>query len=261
MPRKNRPTSPATPNREEIRAAAAAGAQAAKERRSRKLITLGVATAAIATLVFTVSFILSSAPDRATPSAGPTADGTPDVTTDTWTLQVGQENAPVRVDVYQDYMCPYCGRFDAANGQDLERLIEEGTVRVEIHPMSFHDDASNGSRYSTRAANAVVTIAQADPARVWAFNEALYRNQPSEGTSGLSDADLAALAVEVGVDQTVADTFSQLTNADWVAQGTQADFDSGIQGTPTVLINGQVFEGDLYSTGPLTAAITAAANG
>ena len=85
MPKKNRSTSPATPNREEIRAAAAA--QAAKERRSRKLITLGVATAAIATLVFTVSFILSSAPDRATPSAGPTADGTPDVTRFAETLE------------------------------------------------------------------------------------------------------------------------------------------------------------------------------
>jgi protein-disulfide isomerase len=35
-------------------------------------------------------------------------------------------------------------------------------------------------------------------------------------------------------------------------------FDTGISSTPTVKINGEVFKGDLYTTGPLTQAVTAA---
>ena len=40
---------------------------------------------------------------------------------------------------------------------------------------------------------------------------------------------------------------------------TQKAFDSGIQGTPTIKIDGEVFTGDVYSVGPLTQAIESAA--
>ena len=46
----------------------------------------------------------------------------------------------------------------------------------------------------------------------------------------------------------------------WVAASTQAAFSGGITGTPTVTVNGAVFTGDLYTAGPLTRAIDAAAN-
>jgi len=40
---------------------------------------------------------------------------------------------------------------------------------------------------------------------------------------------------------------------------TQKAFDSGVQGTPTVKIDGEVFEGNVYAVGPLTKAIKSAA--
>lgn len=261
MPNKN-PSTPA-PNpspgsrRQEL---AAQNAKAAREHRIRRRVGLTLMAAVAATVVVAIAWITVSAPptnpDPGTAAAVPGSAGG----SDAWTVQVGQADAPVRVSVYQDFMCPFCGRFETANGEELKRLVAEGTVLLEIHPMSFLDQASNGARYSTRTANAFVTAAKADPDSVLAFNSALYASQPPEGSAGLTDAEIAQLALAAGVDDSVVATFTQMANADWVAQGTQADFDSGITGTPTVLIDGQVFGGDLYNTGPVTAAIESAAN-
>ena len=95
---------------------------------------------------------------------------------------------------------------------------------------------------------------------MFAFNRALYDNQPAEGTPGLSDAQIATLAQAAGISRSVTDSFPQLRHAQWVTEGTQADFDSGIQGTPTVLIDGKPFTGDLLTASALQAAIRAAAN-
>ena len=58
--------------------------------------------------------------------------------------------------VYLDYMCPYCGQFDTTNAAQLEEAVSSGAATLAIHPIGFLDNASQGSRYSTRAANAFV---------------------------------------------------------------------------------------------------------
>lgn len=58
----------------------------------------------------------------------------------------------------------------------------------------------------------------------------------------------------------VTDTFGQLSHEQWVADGTQADFASGVTGTPTVLIDGKPFTGDLLTADALRSAIETAAN-
>jgi protein-disulfide isomerase len=174
-------------------------------------------------------------------------------------LVTGQAAAPVKLEVYADYMCPYCGRFERANGAEIARLVGDGTARQYLHPLNFLDQSSNGTRYSSRAANAVATVYDRAPDKLLPFNSALFANQPAEGSDGLSDEKIADLARQAGVPQSVTDTFTQGTFEPWVAASTEAAFAAGLQGTPTVKINGQMFQGDLYTAGPLTEAITAAA--
>lgn len=176
-------------------------------------------------------------------------------------IPVGDAGAPVRVEIYYDYMCPACGAFEVANGDELDRLLEEGVVRIELRPISFLDPQSNGTEYSTRAANAVATVADAAPDKVWDLHAALYAQQPSEGSEGLSDDRIAEIATGVGVPVDVTDSFAAGIYRPWVAAVTQQAFDSGVQGTPTIKIDGEVFDGDAFSTGPLTQAIEAAAEG
>lgn len=174
-------------------------------------------------------------------------------------IPVGEPSATTTVEIYLDFMCPACGQFERTNGEELDRLIRTGSARVALHPMSFLDRTSRGTRYSTRAANAMATVADRAPQHVWAFARALYDNQPREGTTGLSDERIAELAVETGVGREAVDAFDERLFEPWVTKLTEAAFGSGVQGTPTVKINGTVFEGDLYRVGPLTQAVEAVA--
>jgi protein-disulfide isomerase len=174
-------------------------------------------------------------------------------------IPVGEPSAPTTVEIYLDFMCPACGQFEQTNGEELDRLIRSGSVRVELRPMSFLDRTSRGTKYSTRAANAVATVTDRDPRHVWAFVRALYENQPRENTPGLGDERIAELAREAGVDGGAVDAFDDLRFEPWVADVTEAAFASGVRGTPTVKINGVLYDGDLFRVGPLTQAIEAAA--
>ena len=231
--------------------------QEAKERRVRNIITygiLGVAVLAIVGVILTV--VLSS-------RNAPVAQGGGGATGD-YTLVAGKADAPVTSSIYQDCMCPYCGEFERANREDLEQLVDDGTAKVEFHVMNFLDDASQGTKFSSRAANALVAVAKAEPDKIMAFNAALFNAQPAENTAGLSDAEIADLARQAGVSNDVVATFARMANQDFVNRSTTAAFDSGITGTPTVKINGEVWPGEgkgseMYQAGPLKAAVEAAA--
>lgn len=227
------------------------------ERRRQVLRTGAVVVAAlVVAIVAAVVMSLSGGDDDAAPAgevavpAAATADGR---------IAVGQAEAPVSVAVFFDYMCPFCGRFEAANSAALDRLIASGQARLDLRPMSFLDQQSAGARFSTRAANAVATVADGASEQVWAFHRALFSKQPEEGTKGLTDSELADIARGAGVPAEVVARFDDAEFTGWVADVTQKAFDAGITATPTVMVDGHVFTGDLYSEGPLTEAVAAAA--
>lgn len=212
---------------------------------------------------------------------------TPDVSDDAGGIPISAAGVgetgedDVVVEVYFDFMCPYCGQFDAANGAELDALAADEGVTVVYKNIAFLDGNSQGTYYSTRAANAAATVAAEDPEHYTAFMTGLYDNQPAEGTSGLKDREIADIALEAGVPQAVVDTFTETVDGEYevatsedekeTREGTwrryapfvaattaQAGEDLGGLSTPTVLIDGEKWGGegqDLYSTGPLTQAI------
>lgn len=226
--------------------------RAARERKVRTWVSFGILAVGLLAVVGTIIWAVMGA-SKATQVTSPTAG-----TTDNYTVVVGNAAAPVTLAIYQDYMCPYCGQFERANRADLASLVESGQARIEFHPMAFLDAQSQGTKFSTRAANALVTVAKAQPDKVLDFNAALFDNQPQENTAGLSDAEIATIARKAGVTDDVVASFASLTNADFVAKATSSAFDSGVTGTPTVKINSVQFAGNLYAAGPLKTAVEAA---
>ena len=202
MPKTTPPPASTPPSGSRRQQLAAQQAQAAREQRIRRRVTIILVATVAATLIGVLVWVavLAQTPKPGTPTPGTVTANAAAAGSDAWTITVGQTGAPVRVSLYQDYMCPFCGRFDDTNGDELNRLVAEGTIQLEIHPMSFLDRASNGTRYSTRAANAFVTAAKADPDSAMAFNDALFANQPTEGGNGLTDDQIATLATAAGVD-------------------------------------------------------------
>ena len=236
-------------------------AKGAAERRRRNVhrVLAGGGGLVIAGLVIAIVVTLVNAAGhpRDDESAS-TAMVTPATANAQGALVLGRPGAPVRVDLYLDYMCPFCGRFERANGGELDRMVADGTVGLKLYPLAFLDKASDGTQYSTRAANAVATVADRAPDKMLAFNNALFAHQPAEGSRGLSDETIATLAKDAGVPDDVVAAVPDGVFKPWVAASTTSVFDTGITGTPTVKINGRVFTGDLYAPGPFTQAVTAA---
>jgi protein-disulfide isomerase len=164
----------------------------------------------------------------------------------------------VTLDIYQDFMCPYCGQFDRAQSTDLKSLVDAGSVKVVFHVMNFLDSSSNGAKYSTRAADAFVTVAKQQPNALSRSTRRCTPTSPRKGSDGLTDAQIADRARSAGVSDSVIATFANQPNLDFVTKSNQAAFDEGIQSTPTVKINGTVFKGDLYTAGALKTAVQAA---
>lgn len=158
---------------------------------------------------------------------------------DQYGVTIGTATAPVTVDVYMDFLCPACAQFERYGGATLQKAVDAGKARVRVHPMSFLDRASAGTRYSTRAANAFITAAKAQPDVALRLAQALYAKQPREGGPGLTDKQIADIARSTGVAEDTVATFTDGLNNDFVAQVTQTAFEHDVTGTPTVLVNGK----------------------
>ena len=238
-------------------------AQAAADKRARTAIRVAWISglAVIVVMIGVITWAVVSSRGTNTGVVG--ADGltAPATATESGAVAIGDAGAKVTLSVYADFMCPYCGEFERANGDDITAAVDAGTTKLEIHPMAFLDQQSGGTKFSTRAANAFVTVADADPKVALKYYQLLYASQPAEGSAGLTDQQLADLARQAGAPAEVVATFARQTFVPWVQKITQQAFDSGITGTPTVKINGEKFAGDVYTRGPLAQALAQAANG
>jgi protein-disulfide isomerase len=154
----------------------------------------------------------------------------------------GAEDEPVRpptqIDVFVDYMCPYCRRFERDNGAEIQELVDRDVTVLVMHPVAILDRLSRGTLYSTRAAAAAYAVAAGAPDKFGQFNAALFAQQPAEGSTGLAEAELENLGHQIGIEKAVTRTFADNTFLDTVAQNTQAAIEIGLQGTPTVLLTG-----------------------
>jgi protein-disulfide isomerase len=183
---------------------------------------------------------------RPEPAAGPPPAGA-----DVAGVKVG--TGPVTVDVYLDFMCPHCKDFEEAAAPALAALVSENKATVVYHPLAFLDRFSS-TKYSTRSAAA--SGCAADVGKFVEYANVLYLNQPPENSAGLDNDKLIELAGTAGLDT---GSFGQCVrdgkHTSWVDGVTEAATKSGINGTPTVLVDGKKVD---TTAEAITAAVTAA---
>jgi protein-disulfide isomerase len=174
----------------------------------------------------------------------------------------------VDIQMYVDYLCPYCNSFEKTNTAQLESWIKRGAATVEIHPISILNSNSQGTQYSTRAANAAACVANFSPNSFWAVNKALFAKQPAERTQGLTDEQLIAIVKGAGatpVDK-IADCIHNATFKSWVQTATLRALDGPvpnskalIKGTPTIVVDGLKYEGAINDADAFAAFVVQAA--
>jgi protein-disulfide isomerase len=225
---------------EERRRAAAAKvaemreAQLAAERRRRSLTVSAVAVAVIVIAVGVFVFVQtrSSAPTVSASVVHGSTGG--------YGFVVGKADAPASLVVYEDFQCPICQHFEQIDDAMMAKKVTAGTLKVEYRPIAILDRESS-TDYSSRASNASACVRNATDATTWkAFHDLLYKNQPAEGSAGLSDDQLTTYATQAGAKApSVGTCISDERYKNWVSSATEASSKAGVSGTPTVLLNGQ----------------------
>jgi protein-disulfide isomerase len=154
----------------------------------------------------------------------------------------GQTTAPVTVDVYSDYMCSGCKRFETAYRDELTDALNAGQIVLRHHPIAVLDDRSNPPGYSARAANAVLC---AVPAGIFpSFHDTLFAEQATQGSAGLTDDQLIGVGTTLGAAGDFAGCVRTGANQAAVAAQTRSALADpalrrdGAFGTPTVTVNG-----------------------
>lgn len=232
-------TKQANAQRAAERAAAIRKEQEAKERR-RRVLVVSAAVVGVLALIVAIAVAVQSSRDTTGEAATPPAGAV-----DSYALPYGQATAPVTVQIYEDFMCPFCGQFEAASQDMLAEYVDRGDVMVEYQMISFLDRASNGTDYSTRAMNAVgVVLNTSGPEVAKEFHDLLFVNQPAEGTDGLSDDQLVDLAVQAGAERSaIVQGIEDRSFEQWVKNASDQASKDDINSTPTVLVDGEKVEG------------------
>ena len=141
---------------------------------------------------------------------------------------------------YVDFTCPVCKNFEQAYSESIQNLVTEGTATLEVHPVAILDRAFSGREVSTRANNVAACVANYEPDAFLDVMAAMYENQATEGTGGMGNSALVDVVRGAGVDDPdVVECINGESFTPWVKAATAR---SGVRGTPTVVINGTVWD-------------------
>ncbi|ADD41050.1 DsbA family protein [Stackebrandtia nassauensis] len=146
------------------------------------------------------------------------------------------------VDIYLDFGCPACKKFQETNDSALESAIEDKKATIRFHPLNFLKSMFT-DEYPGRAASASVCAADED--KFYDYYQVLMDNQPPEGGAGLDDDKLVELGADVGLGEKFADCVGEGSYRDWVDRET--DKASDIAATPTVFIDGDEVQSEDFA--------------
>jgi protein-disulfide isomerase len=236
-----RPTSTA-----ERAAAAIREQQRAEKRRSFAIVG---AVVAVLVVIGGLTWYGISSSDTTGQSVG--SSGTP-ANTDGYAVVVGEAAAPTTLTFYEDPQCPACRAFESQVNDSVAQGISDGKVKVEYRIISFLDRSSTNS-YSSRAANALYVVADAEGPDVFKkFHDLLYANQPAEGGAGPDNDQLVAWAVQAGASEdAVRSGIEDGAFDQFVVNATDQWSKDGYNSTPTVLVDGKA------SSDPVDAVLQA----
>ena len=197
-----------------------------------RLITIGLIVLGAAFLVFAVVAPQLRTPDAVVTSA-PANLPNPNGAT------LGDPNAPVTIDVFEDFQCPACKSF----GEQIEPLIiqylvQPGKAKYVFHNYPFIDgDTVNSSGESDMAANA--SMCANEQGKFWEMKSTIYANWQGENKGFLTSNSLKAMAEAIGLDM---NQYKDCFRPNKFEKEIQADFDlgkkMGVSGTPSVFVNG-----------------------
>lgn len=219
-----------------------------KERRRLAVIVVAIVVVLVGAGIGFQAWRANQTPDASSVTPGRTS--APVTITDGQPISWGSAEAPVTVDLYEDFHCPHCADFEEEFGQTLTEAQDAGQIKLRIFPMAFIDAGS------TSAANAFACAAEAG------FGESYYTALFANHTLDWSDKQLKTLAEQVNgsVPEQFSRCVEQRSHEGWVSSINDAATAAGVTGTPTMFLNGTSVDLGTLTTDSLKAQIAEAAN-
>jgi protein-disulfide isomerase len=149
---------------------------------------------------------------------------------------LGSPDAPVTVEVWADFQCPYCQAFTfSVEPRIVDAYVVPGRVRLVYRDMAFLGEES---RWATVAASLA-----ADQGLFWPYHDHLFANLYGENVGSYALDRLVEIGRRVGLDM---DAFVAGLQVE-PARARYAELEAGwredasrlgIRGTPSVVVNG-----------------------
>ncbi len=176
-------------------------------------------------------------------------------------LSMGDPNAPVKLDIYEDFQCPMCKAFsEQIEPSVVQAYVDTGKVYYTFHQFPFIDtlDSAKKSIESHQAANA--SMCANEQGRFWDYRDLLFTNWLGENAGSFSNERLLAFARSLDLNM---GQFTQCFNAFKYRNEVEQDLVSGdqlgLQGTPAVFVDGkEVKPGYMPTFADMKTAIDAA---
>jgi protein-disulfide isomerase len=171
---------------------------------------------------------------------------------------LGNDAAPVVIQLYADFQCPACRLFVT---DQLHRLVDEfvvpGTVRLEARDVAFLGRGNPDESLELAAGAACA----AEQGRYWQFHDLVFWNQGRENKGDHSAAFIGRIADAAGLDRAAWDACVAGNDVrPAITSRTAAAVAQGVNRTPTLLVNGQAVVG-VPSYDQLAALIRSMATG
>ncbi len=142
----------------------------------------------------------------------------------------GPEGAAITIVEFADFECPHCGEVAPMLDKVVETHKNDVRMVFKFYPLPSHPHADVAARAAVAAMN---------QGKFWEMHHALFTNQRH-----LEQTDLDSYAKELGIEVSRfhADIQASAT-ADRIAKDKKLGEDLQIGGTPTIFINGRLFDG------------------
>ncbi len=162
---------------------------------------------------------------------------------------LGDPNAPVTIEAWEDFLCPSCGQWTSTVEPKLiEDYIKTGKAKLiyQYFPLDMHGPGATLGGMAAECA--------ADQGAFWPYHGILFQVASSQGASGFTIEKLISQADTANLDSK---EFTQCMTSQKYRTKMQESINQatslGLPGTPSIIVDGRLMENsfDIAAIGEL----------
>ena len=152
---------------------------------------------------------------------------------------MGDPNAPVKIEEFSDFQCPYCKNFhEQTEPQIVETYVTTDKVHLTYRSTGNWVSANIGGGRTESEDAAKAAYCAGDQNKFWEMHATIFGNWLGEDVGSFTDRRLASLAETVGLDmKQFSDCYNSNKYVDQVAQDGKDAIAAGVTGTPSFVLS------------------------